>query len=256
MRLVSILALLFLSTQALASNVRVGIFDISFFGIEDILPHQLSSDYHITKHDLYSPHGAAVASLIANQDYGGSANTEIALMSTGIYTEDFEKGLQLAIEMNIKIVNISLHLRHEGIAELINEAALNHGILFVVSAGNDAIRSGRKLKPYYHTLEAIIVSCLDFDGTLPDFAQLDPSVTALASCGRSNIPTLIKDPYLGIRQHQFGMTSAAAPQVTAWMVDRLAENPDLNLNDFKRLFHEHAPFTFEHEGIDYPIISR
>lgn len=237
-----------------ATAVRVGIFDISFYGIPELLPNQVTSDAVTTPHDLYSPHGAAVASLLLNPLYGGSRHGQLALMNTGIYFDDFKRGIELAIKLRVRLINVSLTLREPAIIDLINKAYQDHGIIFVVSAGNGAQRIGRELPSYYQGLQAIVASCLDMDGTLPDFAQLDQNVDVLAQCGRTNIPTLIKDAYRGIVEYPFGMTSAAAPQVGAWIIPWLERDAGLSLEKIKRLLAGGATRYYEFKGIRYPVL--
>ncbi len=234
----------------------MGIFDISFYKVEQLIPERLSPETIMTPHNLYSPHGAAVASLIFNPQYGGSTHGKLLLMNTGIYYEDFHKGIQNAIKLNIQVISISLTLINSSIAELINQASRDHGILFVVSAGNAALRRGRALPEYYKNLRAIVVSCIDLNGELPSFAQLDANVDVLAPCGDANIRTQIYEPRLGVIDYAFGRTSAAVPQVVSFMIDHLYQDQSITLEDFKRLLKAKAQTFFQFDNIDYPILSR
>lgn len=236
--------------------VRVGIFDISFYKVDQLIPERLTSETVMTPHGLYSPHGAAVASLIFNPKYGGSTHGKLLLMNTGIDYLDFYNGIQKAIELNIQVISISLTLRDPSIAELINQASRDHGILFVVSAGNAAKINGRALHKYYKNLRAIIVSCIDLDGELPSFAQLDSNVDVLAPCGQSNVKTQIYEPRLGVIDYAFGQTSAAVPQVVSYMIDHLHRDQSITLEKFKWLLNAQAKNFFQYENISYPILNK
>lgn len=224
--------------------------------MDQLIPESLTPETFMTPHSLYSPHGAAVASLIFNPEYGGSSRGQLLLMNTGIHYDDFYQGIQKAIELKIKVINVSLTLVDASIAELINEAYRDHGILFVVSAGNAAERRGRSLPSYYQNLNAIVASCIDLDGELPSFAQLDSSVDILAPCGRSNVRTQIYELRRGVMDYDFGATSSAAPQVVAFMIDHLHENKNLNLEDFKHLLNFKAQSFYSFEGTRYPILNK
>ncbi len=255
-RICYILLTLLLSTTSFSADfVKVGIFDISFYKVEQLIPESLTPTTIMTPHNLYSPHGASVASLIFNPEYGGSSHGKLLLMNTGIQYEDFYKGIQKAIELKIQVISISLSLINSSIAELINQANQDHGILFVVSAGNAAQRKGRALPSYYKDLKAIIASCIDLNGDVPDFAQLDSSVDILAPCGRSNIMTQIYELRRGVIDHPFGGTSAAVPQVVSFMIDELHNNSSLNLDDFKQLMKSQAKYFYNYEGSVYPVLN-
>lgn len=243
------------TTSFSADFVKVGIFDISFYNVEQLIPESLTPITVMTPHDLYSPHGASVASLIFNPEYGGSSNGKLLLMNTGIQYEDFYKGIQKAIELKIQVISISLTLINSSIAELINQASQDHGLLFVVSAGNAAQINGRALPLYYKNLKAIIASCIDLNGEVPSFAQLDSNVDILAPCGRSNIMTQIYEPRRGIIDYAFGGTSAAAPQVVSFMIDQLHSNSSLTLEDFKQLMKSQAKSFYNYEGFAYPVLN-
>lgn len=235
-------------------KIPYGIFDISFYKIESILEHILSPNYFITDHDLYSPHGVAVASLISHPMYGGTSQGLLSVMNTGIYSEDFKRGVELAIKHNIKLINVSLSLRTPEIADIINEAYEEHGIIFVVSSGNNADIQGRDLPDYYLSLNAIIASCVDQDYTIPDFAKIDTSVTVLAPCDRNNIPTVIFDKHRGIQENYlFGMTSSAAPQVSAAIIDYLSLCPESSLHEIKKDLHSNQLLIWNNQS--YPILD-
>lgn len=204
---------------------------------------------------IYTLHGAAVTSLIFNPEYGGSPHGKLLLMNTGIYFEDFKEGIQKAIELKIQIVSISLKLIDSSIAELINHTSQHHGILFVVAAGNAAKRKGRSLPLYYKNLRAIIASCIDLNGVVPDFAQLDSNVDVVAPCGKSNIMTQIYDPQRGVTDHAFGGTSAAPPQVVSFMIDQLHRDSSLTLEDFKVLLKSQAKYFYNYDGLAYPVLN-
>jgi subtilisin family serine protease len=245
-----------MSLKSLATDsVRVGIFDISFYKVDQLIPESLTPETIMTPHSLYSPHGAAVASLIFNPEYGGSPHGKLLLMNTGIYYDDFYQGIQKAIELKVQVINVSLTLIDSSIAELINEASRDHGILFVVSAGNAAERRGRSLPDYYKNLRAIVASCIDLDGELPSFAQLDSSVDVLAPCGRSNVRTQIYELRRGVMDYAFGATSSAAPQVVSFVINHLHENKDLTFEDFKLLLKSKAQSFYPHEGVLYPVLN-
>lgn len=245
-----------MSLKSLATEpVKVGIFDISFYNVDQLIPESLTPETIMTSHSLYSPHGAAVASLIFNPEYGGSPHGQLLLMNTGIYYDDFYKGIQKAIELKVQVINVSLTLIDASIVELINQASRDHGILFVVSAGNAAERRGRSLPGYYKNLRAIVASCIDFDGEIPSFAQLDSSVDVLAPCGRSNVRTQIYELRRGVMDYAFGATSSAAPQVVTFMIDHLHKNKGLTLEDFKRLLTSEAQGFYSFQGAQYPVLK-
>jgi hypothetical protein len=240
-----------------ASEIKFGIFDISFHGIENLLSSRLAHNYVLTPHDLYSPHGAAVASLIVDPHYGGTSTGVLKLMNTGIYFDDFRRGLELAALHEVRVINISLHLRSKEIVQLLNEHYEKYGTIFVVSAGNNASRTGRSLADYYEGFQGIIVSCIDLTGLLPDFAQIDSKVDFLLPCGRSNILTRIDDLHLGIREYRFGMTSAGAPQLTAQIIEMLSlSSANPSLTEIKQRLTQKARGYFQFESLVLPVIDR
>jgi hypothetical protein len=252
--LVFIYCLFSLSLQA--APIKFGIFDISFYGVENLVAHRLDQNYVITNHDLYSPHGAAVASLIADPQYGGTSQGLLALMNTGIDDEAFERGLSLAQALGVRVINISMHLRSKSIVDLLNQHHKNFGTIFIVSAGNSAMRMGRDLPDYYNHFEGLVVSCIDLDGTLPDFAQLNDRVDFLLPCGRSNILTRIDDLHLGLREHLFGMTSAAAPQLTSLVVDELTRSHNqITLQELKNKLREQSFRSYQFGTLKVPVLD-
>lgn len=253
-------------------NISMAVFDVGFYGHSLVVPDFFSADFVVTEHQLFTPHGASVASLLAHESLGGSSRVRFTVFNTGIYAEDFARGVALMRERSTRLVNASLGLRDDDVAEVVNRAAEEDQLIFVLSSGNSAARLGRGLQPRYHGLKAIIVSCLDQNGEVADFAQLDSSVTVLAPCGLDNIPSLgarhngrvhddrgyvrePRDPSL-VEVRSFGQTSAGAPQVAAAIADVLSLAPDLTLTELRELLRNSATETVEFEGVHYPILNR
>lgn len=245
-----------LFSPLIAAPLKFGIFDISFHGIENLLSQRLDANYVVTPHHLYSPHGAAVASLLADPQYGGTSNGLLTLMNTGIDEQAFKQGLKLAQDLDVKVVNISMHLRSKGLVDLLNEHHQKFGTVFIVSAGNSAQRFGRSLPDYYDDFKGLVASCLDLDASLPDFAQLSERVDFLMPCGVSNILTRIDDLHLGVREHLFGMTSAAAPQLSAMVIDILSQTKQvLSLEDIKKNLEAKSIGSYTHDYFKTPILD-
>lgn len=244
------------------SPVAIGLFDVSFYGHEQLLTNALHPEASIITSSLYSPHGGAVASIITGVDVGTTKNAEIHVLNTGIFLDDFKHGIDLVRKHEVKLVNISLGLREAAIAEALTQANEELGTIFVVTSGNSGERLRKDLPEYYHDLKAIIVSCVDQDGTIPGFAQIDSTVTVLAPCGKDNIPSLMVtwnslDPNAPklIKPYMMGMTSSGAPQVTAAITDALTVKPDLDLEEIKKLLRETATEFVEYEGHQYPVLN-
>lgn len=251
-----------MSSLNLKHQVPIAIFDVSFYGHEKLLADHLAFDYVVTATPIFSPHGSAVASLIVDSEYGATEQAQISLLNTGIFTDNFEHGIEVLAQKDIRLVNASMGLRSAENSDLINDAAKRLKSIFVISAGNAGVLKGKELAPHYHGLQAIIVSCVDEDGTIPDFAQIDTPVTVLAPCGNENIPSqrLTYDSLNAANNgiwlpYAFGMTSAGAPQVTAALVDALALKPDLTLDEAQTLLRQSATRFVEYEGVKYPVLN-
>ncbi len=242
--------------------VAIGVFDVSFYGHEQLLQNALHPNASIEPSSLYSPHGGAVASIITNDELGATKKAQIHVLNTGIFLEDFQKGIELVKKHDVKVVNISLGLREAAITEALTQATEELGTIFVVTSGNSGERLRKDLPAYYHDLKAIIVSCVDEDGEIPAFAQIDSSVTVLAPCGKDNIPSLMVtwnslDPNAPkiVKPYMMGMTSSGAPQVTAAITDALSLKPDLDFDEVKKLLRETATEFVEYEGRRYPVLN-
>jgi len=245
-----------LDSSSRVKPVNYAIFDISFYGVEQVVADALAPDYSIRSHSLYSPHGASVASIISSPRMGGTKSGILKVMNTGIYDDDFEYGEAKLRGSHVKLVHASLGLRDSKVAALVQRMAQEQGMIFVLSAGNSAQRLGRSLKDYYQGLPAIVVSCVDEDGMLADFAQLDSSVTVMAPCGMSNIKSLALDRSTGkVVEYAFGQTSAGAPQVSRAVLDLLSLYPELTLEEVRTLIQKSATEFIEFEGEQYPLLN-
>lgn len=256
--------------QGRTQKVPIGVLDISFYGHQIIAGDALARDAFVRPSKLYSPHGSEVISLLSSARVGGSDHSEIRLLSTGIFTEDFELAFEQAKSKNLRLIHASLALRDEDVAAQVQKAADEQDIIFVLSSGNSAQRLGRGLKPYYQNLRAIIVSCIDEEGQVADFAQLDSSVTVLAPCGMNNIPAetisykqpqfdregnLIEPSEGEIVIGDFGQTSAGAPQVSAAIIDLLSLYPQLSVEEVRELLRESATLFVDFEGQRFPVLN-
>jgi hypothetical protein len=238
------------------NKIRFGVFDISATGYKTILKDSMASEGHFPiQHNLYSTHGTKVASIIADQELGSTRMGKLSSLSFGIYFEDIKNSISLAEANKVKVVNISMTLRDENMIELVNESE-RKGLIYVVAAGNSAVHLGRELPAYYSNLNAIIVSCLDEDYNIPEFAQYDAHVTIMAPCGIGNIPARSLKykveyaawPYLEPKNvpssaviiEKFGMTSSGTPQVTGNIINLLSIVPQLTYNHVKVLLKDSA----------------
>lgn len=245
-----------LTEQKAKGLVPFAIFDTGFFGYKSLFSDFLAPNGDFTNYSThYSIHGGSVGSLIAHPTYGGTVRGELVVTQSGIDLQDFEKGLKKVRAQSARVLNISLALKSSEHVEIINKYIKEDDLIVVITAGNDADTLGVQSPGYYSRFSGIIVSCIDVHGEIPPFAKHDSATTLFAPCGRNNIPTLnVKHNYRLIQEKrepednnnilltefQFGMTSAAAPQITAAIINALAINPNLSNIQIKKYLKESA----------------
>ncbi len=222
-------------------NIVVGIHDTSFYGHKVLLSQNLFSEhFESPKLELISPHGTAVAQVIGNHEFGVNPNVIFGSFTKGIYLENFESALALLKAKNIKLVNISMTIRNTEIIKLLNKF-IDEGGIVILSAGNSAKRLGRELPEQYENFKGITVSATDLEGNLLEFSHYSKGKSVLAPGQEKSYPVNYlrynqiaskSEPekineHISIKQHQFGMTSAAAPVVTGAVSLALQINPNL-----------------------------
>ncbi len=228
-------------------KINMAIHDVSFFGHKIILDEDLRLKEETSALSLISPHGVSVAQIL--QQTQVPYQEKIQLLTKGIYLEDFKEALSLWRKHGVKLVNLSMTIRNKEIVDLLNDF-INEGGIVIASSGNSAQRFGRKLLPHYKNFQGMTVSACDLNGDLESFSQWEEgSILAPGSLDLYPVKRLAyhiaprEEPEslnnnLYLKEHFFGMTSAATPVVAGVVAMALRINPKLRqsqINDLIRL---------------------
>jgi hypothetical protein len=217
-------------------EVNVAIHDVSFFGHKLILNDDLDLQEEVEDLTLISSHGVSVAQIF--QKTQAPFQGRIKLLTRGIYIEDFIKAFASWKKHGVKLVNLSMSIRSPEIISLLNEFIRGGGIV-IASSGNSAQNLGLQLPYHYEDFLGLTVSASNVDGNLENFSQWsETSIVAPGSIDLYPVKRLAyniapkKEPEsfkegLFLRDHLFGMTSAASPVVAAVVTLALRLKPDL-----------------------------
>lgn len=223
-------------------EVELAIHDTSFFGHKILLANNKFSDSFVSPPlSLISPHGSAVAQIIGSDNFGVNKNVIFSSFTLGIFLEDFKKAFLKITKNKIKLVNISMGIKNLEIIEILNNY-IDQGGIVVLSSGNSAERLGRELPEHYFNFKGITVSASDLDNNLLNFSHYSKNLSVLApgqirgtpvnylkynQAGSKTEPEVL-NKNVSLKNHLFGMTSAAAPLVTGAVSLALQINPDLS----------------------------
>ncbi|MCM3162696.1 S8 family serine peptidase [Metabacillus litoralis] len=201
-------------------------------------------------------HGTMVSGILVGDGNGKSQpgglipNSEIVSIQAGtdmgLSSKDLAEAINVAIEKNCKIINISLATKkNTDVLKTAVEKALSKGIIIVASAGNE----GESENFYPAAYEGVIgVGSIDLKGNImgtPNLNNID-----IFAPGKDILTTTVSEAGKGL----FEGSSAATPIVTAAFTTFLSMYPELSAEELKEAVIANASEK-ESDGTRYKVLN-